>query len=68
MEAAAGGVKFIVAVTEGVPAHDEAIFYNHSNVTIPMSTSWTQLSGEIISPGKCNIGITAGHIANLADP
>ena len=28
MEAAEGGVKFIVAVTEGVPAHDEAIFYN----------------------------------------
>ena len=28
MEAAEGGVKFIVVITEGVPAHDEAWFYN----------------------------------------
>ena len=37
MEAAEGGVKFIVAVTEGVPAHDEAIFYSQlERMTIPM--------------------------------
>ena len=63
MEAAAGGVKFIVAVTEGVPAHDEAIFYNQLKRDYPD----VQLLGPncpgIISPGKCNIGITAGHIA-----
>ena len=28
MEAAEGGVEFIVAITEGVPAHDEAWFFN----------------------------------------
>src|SRR3546814_4922969 len=28
MEAAEGGVEFIVVITEGVPAHDEAWFYN----------------------------------------
>jgi len=63
MEAAEGGIEFIVVITEGVPAHDEAWFYNkltrdHPNV---------QLLGPncpgIISPGKCNIGITAGEIA-----
>jgi succinyl-CoA synthetase alpha subunit len=63
MEAAEGGIEFIVAVTEGVPAHDEAWFYNKLRRDFPN----VQLLGPncpgIISPGKCNIGITAGHIA-----
>jgi succinyl-CoA synthetase alpha subunit len=68
MEAAEGGVEFIVVITEGVPAHDEARFYNrlkrdHPNV---------QLLGPncpgIISPGRCNIGITAGEIATGGGP
>jgi succinyl-CoA synthetase alpha subunit len=63
MEAAEGGVEFIVCITEGVPAQDEAWFYNELQRTFPQ----VQLLGPncpgIISPGKCNIGITAGHIA-----
>jgi succinyl-CoA synthetase alpha subunit len=63
MEAAEGGVKFIVAITEGVPAQDEAWFFNKLKRDFPD----VQLLGPncpgIISPGKCNIGITAGHIA-----
>ena len=63
IEAAEGGVEFIVAITEGVPAHDEAWFFNKLKRDFPD----VQLLGPncpgIISPGKCNIGITAGHIA-----
>jgi succinyl-CoA synthetase alpha subunit len=63
MEAAEGGVEFIVVITEGVPAHDEAWFYNKLQRDFPN----VQLLGPncpgIISPGKCNIGITAGEIA-----
>ena len=63
LEAAQGGVDFIVAITEGVPAHDEALFYNQLRKDFPN----VQLLGPncpgIISPGECNIGITAGHIA-----
>ena len=63
MEAAEGGVTFIVAITEGVPAQDEAWFFNKLKRDFPQ----VQLLGPncpgIISPGKCNIGITAGHIA-----
>ncbi len=63
IEAAEGGVTFIVAITEGVPAHDEAWFFNKLQRDFPD----VQLLGPncpgIISPGKCNIGITAGHIA-----
>jgi succinyl-CoA synthetase alpha subunit len=63
LEAADGGVEFIVCITEGVPAQDEAWFYNKLKRDFPQ----VQLLGPncpgIISPGKCNIGITAGHIA-----
>ncbi len=63
IEAAEGGVTFIVVITEGVPAHDEAWFYNELKRNHPD----VQLLGPncpgIISPGKCNIGITAGEIA-----
>jgi succinyl-CoA synthetase alpha subunit len=62
-EAAEGGVTFIVAITEGVPAKDEAWFFNKLRRDFPD----VQLLGPncpgIISPGKTNIGITAGHIA-----
>ena len=63
LEAADAGVALIVAITEGVPAHDEAWFFNKLKRDYPD----VQLLGPncpgIISPGKCNIGITAGHIA-----
>src|SRR5919112_1917382 len=63
IEAAEGGISFIVAITEGVPAHDDAWFFNKLKRDFP----GVQLLGPncpgIISPGKCNIGITAGHIA-----
>jgi succinyl-CoA synthetase alpha subunit len=68
MDAAEGGVEFIVVITEGVPAHDEAYFFNALARDFPN----VQLLGPncpgIISPGKCNIGITAGHIAKAGGP
>ena len=63
MEAAEGGVEFIVVITEGVPMHDEARFYNELKQRYPN----VQLLGPncpgIITPGECNIGITPGEIA-----
>ena len=68
MEAAEGGIEFIVVITEGVPAQDEAWFYNKLQRDFPN----VQLLGPncpgIISPGKCNIGITAGEIAKPGGP
>ncbi len=68
IDAAEGGVDLIVVITEGVPAHDEAYFYNLLRRDFPD----VQLLGPncpgIISPGKCNIGITAGHIAKAGGP
>ena len=68
MDAAEGGITFIVVITEGVPAQDEAWFYNKLEDDFPQ----VQLLGPncpgIISPGKANVGITAGHIAKEGGP
>jgi succinyl-CoA synthetase alpha subunit len=68
LEAAEAGIEFIVVITEGVPSHDEAFFFNSLRERFPR----TQLLGPncpgIISPGKCNIGITPGEIAMPGGP
>ena len=65
LEAAMAGVRFIVCITEGIPAQDEARVFN----TLQRDFPGTRLLGPncpgINSPGKCNIGITAGEIAEL---
>jgi succinyl-CoA synthetase alpha subunit len=67
-EAAAAGVAFVVCITEGIPAQDEALTYN----TLKRKHPGTRLLGPncpgIISPGRCNIGITAGEIALVPAP
>ncbi len=68
MEAARAGIDLVVVITEGVPAHDEARFYNELRRNHP----GTQLLGPncpgLISPGRCNIGITPGEIAKPGGP
>jgi succinyl-CoA synthetase alpha subunit len=68
MEAAEGGVTFIVVITEGVPAQDEARFYNRLQRDHPYVRLLGPNCPGIISPGRCNIGITAGEIATPGGP
>ena len=63
LDAVAGGVEFIVVITEGVPAQDEAWFFNKVKRDNPNVRILGPNCPGIISPGKCNIGITAGEIA-----
>ncbi len=62
MEAAAAGIGLIVAITEGIPAHDEARVYNYIT-----RTSGARLLGPncpgLLSPGKSNVGIMPPEIA-----
>ena len=64
LEAAEAGIALVVCITEGIPAQDEARVYN----TLVRDHPGTRLLGPncpgVISPGKCNIGITAGEIAH----
>jgi succinyl-CoA synthetase alpha subunit len=55
LEAADAGVELIVAITEGIPAHDELRVFNH------LQRCGSRLVGPncpgILSPGKANVGI-----------
>jgi succinyl-CoA synthetase alpha subunit len=65
LEAANSGITFIVCITEGIPAQDEARTFNTLLRDFPNVRLLGPNCPGIISPGKCNIGITAGEIAEL---
>jgi succinyl-CoA synthetase alpha subunit len=60
LEAAAAGVELVIAITEGIPAHDELRVYNTLKRDRVGGHS-TRLIGPncpgILSPGKANVGI-----------
>jgi succinyl-CoA synthetase alpha subunit len=68
LDAVDGGVEFIVVITEGVPAQDEAWFFNKVKRDNPNVRILGPNCPGIISPGKANIGITAGEIALAPQP
>ena len=68
IEAAEAGIEFVVCITEGVPAQDEAWFFNKLRRDFPNTRLLGPNCPGIISPGKANIGITAGHIAKEGGP
>jgi succinyl-CoA synthetase alpha subunit len=57
IEAAAAGVELVIAITEGIPAHDELRVFN----LLARDHPATRLVGPncpgILSPGKANVGI-----------
>lgn len=63
LEAARAEMELIVVITEGVPAHDEARFFNLLRGEHPGTRLLGPNCAGIITPEKCNIGITAGEIA-----
>jgi succinyl-CoA synthetase alpha subunit len=56
LEAEDAGIELVIAITEGIPAHDELRVYNHLR-----AGGRTRLVGPncpgILSPGKANVGI-----------
>ena len=68
IEAAEAGISFIVCITEGIPAQDEAVAYNRLVQEFPGTRLLGPNCPGIISPGKCNIGITSGDIALAGGP
>jgi succinyl-CoA synthetase alpha subunit len=56
LEAADAGIRAIVAITEGIPAHDELRVYTHLHRTPGMRLIGPNCPG-VLSPGKANVGI-----------
>ena len=56
VEAADAGITTIVAITEGIPAHDELRVYTHLKRTPGVRLIGPNCPG-VLSPGKANVGI-----------
>ncbi|GIK30281.1 MAG: succinate--CoA ligase subunit alpha [Chloroflexi bacterium] len=63
MEAANAGIKFIVCVTEHIPAQDQAWIYNWLKDTHPDTRLLGPNCAGILSPGKANIGFTPTSVS-----
>ncbi len=57
LEAAAAGVELIIAITEGIPAHDELRVYNLLKRDHPDTRLIGPNCPGVLSPGKANVGI-----------
>lgn len=68
IEAAEAGMELVVVITEGTPAQDEAFVFNKVKRDHPGTRILGPNCPGIISPGKANIGITAGEIAKAGGP
>jgi succinyl-CoA synthetase alpha subunit len=68
LQAAEAGIPFVVCITEGIPAQDEARVFNVLARDFPATRLLGPNCPGIISPGRCNIGITPGEIAEPGGP
>ncbi len=68
LEAAASGIAIVVCITEHIPAKDEVLLVNRLRRDFPHTRLIGPNTPGVISPGKCNIGITAGEIALPGGP
>lgn len=68
LEAAAGGIKLIICVTEHIPAHDQARIYNTLKDQYPGVRLIGPNCAGILSPGKANVGFTPTEVAKAGGP
>ena len=68
LEAAEAGLELIVAVTEGIPVHDEARFYNQVARDFPSSRILGPNCPGLLTVGECNIGFIPAEVALPGGP
>jgi succinyl-CoA synthetase alpha subunit len=68
IEAAEAGIELIVCLTEGIPAHDEALFFNRLRREFPATRLIGPNCPGLLTPGKCNIGFIPAEVALPGGP
>jgi succinyl-CoA synthetase alpha subunit len=68
LEAAEAGLELIVVVTEGIPMHDEARFYNQLQRDYPSSRILGPNCPGLLTVGECNIGFIPAEVAKPGGP
>ncbi|MDP9440837.1 MAG: succinate--CoA ligase subunit alpha [Actinomycetota bacterium] len=67
-EAAAAGLELVVCLTEGIPAHDEATFYNELRRNHPGTRLLGPNCPGLVTVGQCNIGFIPAEVAKAGGP
>ena len=68
LEAAAAGIGFIVCITEGIPAQDEAFFFNKVKRDFPKTRILGPNCPGLVTVGECNIGFIPAEVALPGGP
>jgi succinyl-CoA synthetase alpha subunit len=63
LEAAEAGIELIVPLTEGIPAQDEALFYNTVKRAHPNARILGPNCPGLVTIGECNIGFIPAEVA-----
>jgi succinyl-CoA synthetase alpha subunit len=67
-EAAEAGLELVVVLTEGIPMHDEARFYNRLRRDFPKTRILGPNCPGVLTPGECNIGFIPAEVAKAGGP
>jgi len=66
LEAADAGIEVIIAITEGIPAHDELCVYTHLRRLEGVQLIGPNCPG-VLSPGRANVGIIPAAFFSRGD-
>ena len=67
-EAAEAGLELVVVLTEGIPMHDEAGFYNRVKREFPKTRILGPNCPGLLTPDECNIGFIPAEVARAGGP
>ena len=68
LEAAEAGMELVVVLTEGIPAQDEARFYNLLRREYPATRVLGPNCPGLVTVGECNIGFIPADVAKPGGP
>ena len=68
LEAAEAGIELAICLTEGIPAQDEAYFYNKVKRDFPTTRILGPNCPGLVTVGECNIGFIPAEVALPGGP